>query len=348
MFPELIRWYTKNQRQLPWRKSKDPYKIWLSEIILQQTQVKQGLPYYEQFILHFPDVISLSKAKEQTVLKLWQGLGYYSRARNLHVAAKLVAKKYKGRFPKDYNTLITLKGVGDYTASAISSICNNEAQAVLDGNVFRVLSRLFAEKTPINTTPGKKLFRQLAQDILDTKNPGDHNQAMMELGALICTPKNPDCPNCPLAHKCLGLRSKNPTQFPVKNNTQKIKKRFINYLVFQNENRILIVKQSGNDIWQGLYAFPFLETNGPVTELEITSHLKSLGIKSEKDYRITSFKEMPKHQLSHQQILAGFWEILIINTKAKLPGKWVNQKQIATYPFPVLIARYFKKSNIFV
>src|SRR5690606_4230898 len=227
----LNHWYSSNKRELPWRQTTNPYAIWLSEIILQQTQVIQGLPYYESFLKEFPTVFSLANAEESKVLKLWQGLGYYSRARNLHAAAKHIVNQYDGVFPNNYKTLLTLKGVGDYTASAIASICFNEPTAVVDGNVYRVLSRYFGIDTPINSTKGIKAFKMLATSVMDAKNPSEYNQAIMEFGAIQCKPKNPDCKICPLHRSCAALEKKFVNVLPVKLNKTKVNTKYFNFLV---------------------------------------------------------------------------------------------------------------------
>ena len=212
----VIRWYSGNNRKLPWRETQNPYFIWLSEIILQQTQVKQGLPYYEAFVKNFPTIYDLAAAEEQTVLKLWQGLGYYSRARNLHFTAQYIVNECNGVFPNTYKTLLKLKGVGDYTASAIASICFGEATAVVDGNVYRVLARYFGIDTPINTTDGIKQFKALAQELIDKKDPATFNQAIMEFGAMQCRPKTPDCLFCPLSTSCIAYNKGRVGELPVK------------------------------------------------------------------------------------------------------------------------------------
>ena len=232
----LILWYIDHKRELPWRLTKNPYAIWISEIILQQTRVAQGLPYYNAFISTFPTINDLAKAPEEKVLKLWQGLGYYSRARNLHVTAKYISNNLKGEFPSNFKGLIQLKGVGDYTASAIASICFNEPTAVVDGNVYRVLSRYFGISTPINSTQGIKEFKNLAQELIDASQPGIYNQAIMEFGARHCKPKNPDCTSCIFNDKCVALQKRMVSELPVKLKKVTIKKCYYNYLVIQSKD----------------------------------------------------------------------------------------------------------------
>ncbi|CAG0910098.1 unnamed protein product [Cyprideis torosa] len=219
---KIIDWYQINKRDLPWRNTKDPFTIWLSEIILQQTRVAQGLPYYQRFIKAFPNLEKLAVASEQEVLKLWQGLGYYSRARNLHYSAIYIVNELNGKFPSNYNDLLNLKGVGDYTASAIASICYNEPTAVVDGNVYRVLARYFGIETAINSTKGVKEFKLLAQELIDDDNPGTHNQAVMEFGARMCKPQNPDCLSCPLKESCVSLQKNKVNLLPFKEKKLKL------------------------------------------------------------------------------------------------------------------------------
>jgi len=234
---EIIRWYLQNKRDLPWRKTKDPYRIWLSEIMLQQTRVAQGLPYYEKFTEAFPTVYDLAKAEESQVLKLWQGLGYYSRARNLHYTAKDIVDNYNGQFPSTYKELLKLKGVGDYTASAIASICFDEVAPVVDGNVYRVLARYFNIDIPINSTAGVKKFKELAFEVIDHETPADFNQGIMEFGAVQCKPQSPYCIICPLHESCEGLKEQRVHMLPVKLKKTKVKHRWFNYIVVvSNQN----------------------------------------------------------------------------------------------------------------
>lgn len=243
----LINWYQKNKRDLPWRNTKDPYCIWISEIILQQTRVVQGYDYYQRFIQRFPDVATLASADQGEVLKYWQGLGYYSRARNLHEAAKDILSRFGGVFPQDYGSVLSLKGIGEYTAAAIVSFVWNQPYPVIDGNVFRVLSRLFALDTPVDTGPGKKQIAELAQTLMDPMYAGIHNQAIMEFGALQCIPQNPDCENCPFVNRCLGYASGDILQFPVKSNKIKTRNRYFNYFFITNEGDTYLHRRTGKD-----------------------------------------------------------------------------------------------------
>ena len=250
---QLVFWYLQNKRDLPWRKTQNPYHIWLSEIILQQTRVDQGLNYYYKFIQNYPTVASLAAATQEEVLKLWQGLGYYSRARNLHETAKIVCSEFNENFPSTYDELISLKGIGDYTASAIASICFDKPTAVVDGNVYRFLARYFNIATPINRSDGIKEFKKLAQELIDVEKPGTHNQAMMEFGARICKPVNPDCENCVFNSSCLGLIEKTVKALPVKLKKIKVRRRYFNYLVIETPNNATFLHKRTKGIWKNLY-----------------------------------------------------------------------------------------------
>ncbi|MFD0799019.1 A/G-specific adenine glycosylase [Maribacter chungangensis] len=338
---KILEWYNKNKRDLPWRASTDPYKIWLSEIILQQTRVAQGTPYYLNFIETFPKVSDLASAKQETVLKLWQGLGYYSRARNLHAAAKMVVDDYGGRFPDTYKKLITLKGVGDYTASAISSICFNERQAVVDGNVYRVLSRYFGVEIPINSTAGIKYFKELALEVLHESNVRDYNQGIMEFGAIQCTPKNPNCGQCPLKESCVALKERKTDVLPVKLKKTKVKTRYFNYLVplFVSGNGLnstLLKQRTGKGIWQDLWEFPLLESESDIDLKTVKENYnRVLGIKEEA--MVTLFNtEVVVHKLSHQHLYTKFW---ILEIDAPMPDA-VPISELHKYPVPVLISSF--------
>ena len=307
----LTNWYSINKRDFPWRNTKEPYFIWLSEIILQQTQIKQGLPYYEAFVAQFPTVFHLADAEEGDVLKLWQGLGYYSRARNLHFTAKFIVKEFNGVFPKNYKGLLKLKGIGDYTASAIASICYDEPAAVVDGNVYRALSRYFGIETPINSTEGIKEFKSLATSLIDTKNPGDYNQAIMEFGATQCKPQNPDCTVCPFNESCLALQKGVVSTLPVKLKKTKVTTKHFNFLVFiSSDKRTLFEKRSSKGIWQNLYQFPLVETK---SSLSIEEFRENVRVKNQLvdlafDYSLYNEKDIV-HKLSHQHLHTKFWII---------------------------------------
>jgi A/G-specific adenine glycosylase len=333
----LIQWYLQNNRELPWRKTKNPYFIWLSEIMLQQTRVAQGMSYYLKFTEEFPTVFDLAKAKESTVLKMWQGLGYYSRARNLHYTAKQIATELNGEFPSTYKEIIKLKGIGDYTASAISSICFQEPTAVVDGNVYRVLSRFFGIKTPINSTAGIKEFKELAQTLIDRKQPGAYNQAIMDFGALHCKPQNPLCESCVFNNSCIAFQKKTVKDLPVKDKKIKVRKRYLNYLVMiSKDEKTILSERKGKGIWQGLYEFPFIESAKTISldELILTPDFVKL-VPSKSNISLYNKKEIV-HKLSHQHLHTQFW---VINTKnsPKITVKW---EELDTYPVPVLIANF--------
>ncbi|WP_240612581.1 A/G-specific adenine glycosylase [Brumimicrobium salinarum] len=266
-------WYRQNGRILPWRATKNPYKIWLSEIILQQTRVEQGKAYYIKILKRFPKVEMLAAADEQEVLKLWQGLGYYSRARNLHAAAKQVVNDFEGVFPCTFKDILSLKGVGDYTASAIASFAFDLPHAVLDGNVFRLLSRYFNDPTPIDTTIGKKTFKQYVDELLDVNDPATFNQAIMEMGALVCKPKNPDCENCVLNSSCLAYNEGNPLTLPVKAKKVKVTKKYFHYFIYPSEY-LQLIKRDDQGIWKNMYEFPVIETTGAMGKNEINKQLQ--------------------------------------------------------------------------
>ena len=336
---KLIAWYLQNKRELPWRNTTNPYHIWLSEIILQQTRVLQGLPYYLKFVEAYPKVENLANAPEDDILKLWQGLGYYSRARNLHATAKMVANEMNGIFPNNYKDLLKLKGVGDYTASAIASISFNQPEAVVDGNVFRVLSRFFGISTPINSTSGQKEFKQLAQELIDREQPRTFNQAIMEFGARYCVPQNPDCENCIFNDSCVAFQQKKVGQLPVKIKSKPVKQRFFNYLVFLSENdRTVLQQRNGKGIWHKLYEFPLIETSKE-TNLSELKKLPQFQDFSEKiNIRNISLynKEAVVHKLSHQHLNTRFW---IIETTEETESS-VPVSEIGNYAVPVLIANF--------
>jgi A/G-specific adenine glycosylase len=336
----LQAWYRDNKRDLPWRKTNDPYYIWLSEIMLQQTRVAQGLPYYLKFTSKYPTIFDLAHAPEDEVLKLWQGLGYYSRARNLHHTAKYIAFECNGIFPDTYRALIQLKGVGDYTASAIASICFNEASPVVDGNVYRVLSRYFGIELPINSTEGIKYFKKLAQDLIDTKNPGNYNQAIMEFGANQCKPQSPDCNNCLLAAQCTAFASGRVAELPVKLRKTKVKKRFFNYLLVHDGDFALIQQRLSKDIWQQLYEFPLIETHRVVNQNEIVEHAKFKEVTQGKPYKLSLHNETALiHKLSHQHIYTHFWIVELMDSLKN----GVQIERLKEYAVPVLIANFVEE-----
>lgn len=340
---ELISWYSNNKRDLPWRNSKNPYLIWLSEIILQQTQVKQGLPYYEAFVKEFPTVFDLAEASEERVLKLWQGLGYYSRARNLHTTAKYVAYELNGIFPNTYKDLKQLKGIGDYTASAIASIVFEQANAVVDGNVYRVLSRYFGIDTPINSTSGVKDFKLLANSLIDPNHPGDYNQAIMEFGATQCKPKNPYCTKCPLQNRCQAYHKNLIDRLPVKLKKIKVKTKYFNYLVCIDPNKnILFEKRTGNGIWRNLYQFPLIETDKSLSSDEFDKLNAKDSVLKNLNFEFTLYNETDRiHKLSHQHLYTKFWIIEV----DKVLTSSIPLAALHKYPAPVLISNFLEEFN---
>lgn len=339
----LIAWYLQNKRDLPWRNTTNPYNIWLSEIILQQTRVDQGMAYYYKFIAHFLTVNDLALASEEKILKLWQGLGYYSRARNLHFSAKYIVNELQGVFPTTYKDLLKLKGVGDYTASAIASICFNEPTAVVDGNVYRVLARYYGIDTPINSTKGIKEFKLLAQELLDEKNPGTHNQAVMEFGARMCKPQNPDCSICPLNNSCVALAQNKIKQLPVKEKKLKIKNRYFNYLVIETPTNNTLLQKRTKGIWINLYEFPLVETAAEINMDELLVHKKFDSIFNNTNVTVKLFNNnMVVHKLSHQHIYTKFWVVKAPN----LTKFSINWDTIYSYPVSTLTDNFLKQYKI--
>ena len=351
----LISWYLINKRDLPWRNTTEPYQIWLSEIILQQTRVEQGMPYYYNFIDQYPDVEALAKAPEDEVLKLWQGLGYYSRARNLHATAKKVSIEMEGKFPASYKGLKSLKGVGDYTASAIASICFGEASAVVDGNVYRVLSRLFGIETPINTGAGQREFKALAQELIDDKDPALFNQAIMEFGAIQCKPKNPYCLHCPFNDRCVALKENRIDKLPVKKGKVKVRNRYFNYLVFIIDGKFTVLQQrKGQGIWRGLFEFPLVESEKELDATDLLIESLKNGIK---DQKIVGFlEELPEdvihlynptsilHKLSHQNLFVKFW--IVRTEKALKHPQCIPIEKLQDYAVPRVIDRFLETFDL--
>lgn len=341
----ILLWYKKNKRDLPWRTSNDPYKIWLSEVILQQTQVKQGLSYYLRFIQRWPDVPSLALATEEEVLKEWQGLGYYSRARNLHTAANQVMADYGGVFPCTYEELIKLKGVGKYTAAAVSSIACGEVVPVIDGNVSRVLSRLFAVQEPVNTGRGMSQIASFAGELLDADSPGEYNQALMEFGALQCTSFSPDCRECPLNHLCEAYQQDDVSHYPVKVKKKPSRRRFFYYLIISYRGKVYMQQRNDNDIWQKLYEFPLMETDGKLSEEELIKLVPGFTGLSPEKILIEKISPEIKHILTHRTIIARFIHVEIPADVEPLNGaEWlhVSDSELDLLPVPRLIDRYVK------
>lgn len=341
---DIIDWYHENHRSLPWRDTKDPYRIWLSEVILQQTRVSQGLPYYREFIKAFPTVKDLARAPEDSVLRLWQGLGYYSRARNLHRCAKEVARKYDGRFPSTFEELIHLPGIGTYTAAAIASIAFGRKVAVVDGNVYRVLARIFGVTKDINSTDGKKYFSELANKLISDKHPGDHNQAVMEFGATHCTPLNPRCDSCLFATQCVAYKRDMIEQLPVKEKKVSKRTRYFFYFILRDGNKVAMRKRMGKDIWHGLYEFHLLEADSEknLTALVKTDKLLALlkGVREAGSMR---------HVLTHQILEIRFFEAdaqnLTKNKKALGDLSFISLKNAEEVPKPIAITKYLEKAK---
>lgn len=342
-----MEWSQQQSRNLPWKTTSDPYKIWLSEIILQQTRVAQGMPYYLKFIDQYPTITALAAAPEDEVFRLWEGLGYYSRARNMMFTARYIVDELGGKFPDTYAGLRALKGIGDYTAAAIASFAYGLPYAVLDGNVYRVLSRYFGIATPINSTSGKKEFDALAQALLYRKDPAAYNQAIMDFGATQCTPQAPLCPSCPLHTQCVGWQTGKMLQLPVKEKTITLKTRYFNYIVFTTpEKQTYIEKRTQSDIWQGLYQFPMLETSTELLNLEQLLY-QPQWLQWTENTPIAQIvpSSIYRQKLTHQNIQAHFFEVMLPQqafiAKA-VPTSWqlIDCLDISQYAFPKIIHKY--------
>ena len=333
----LTEWYRLHGRSLPWRETRDPYRIWLSEVILQQTRVAQGWDYYLRFTERFPDVASLAAADEDSVLKLWQGLGYYSRARNLHAAARQVMQEFEGRFPRTPEEVRSLRGVGDYTAAAICSLAYDLPCAVVDGNVYRVLSRLYDIEEPIDTAAGKKLFAELAQSCLGDAQPALYNQAIMDFGATLCTPAQPRCTECPLAEQCAARAARTIARRPVKKGTTRVRDRRFHYLQIVCGGSTVLRRREAGDIWQGLYEFPLIESEMEAPELYATEEFRRwVGPQG----RVVARVDLPRHQLSHQRLHATVYRIEVEAFTPAAAACAVPLGQVGDYAVPRLIERY--------
>ena len=337
----LIKWYLQNKRDLPWRNTTNPYPIWLSEIMLQQTRVAQGMPYFLSFTTAFPTVFDLAAANEEEVLKLWQGLGYYSRARNLHKTAQYIASDLAGIFPDNYSDLLKLKGVGEYTAAAIASFSYNEVVPVVDGNVFRVLSRYFDIETDIAQASAKKEFAALAFELMPKDNPATFNQAIMEFGALQCVPKSPNCGICVFNESCAALQKKKVDQLPVKSKKVKVRNRYFNYLVVADENdNTIIQKRTDKGIWHNLYEFPLIETDKEEDFDFITERIESDYFKENSILSILEDNDKSIiHKLSHQHLHIKFWKV---NLNGSIENG-INNTVLRTFPFPIVIYNFIEK-----
>jgi A/G-specific adenine glycosylase len=340
----LITWYSDNKRNLPWRTTLDPFFIWLSEVILQQTRVNQGLGYYLRFTDAFPTIFDLARAQPDEVLKLWQGLGYYTRARNLHKAAQVIVRDYQGVFPCDYDSIRKLPGIGDYTAAAIASFAFGLPHAVVDGNVYRVLSRYFANASPIDSTQGKKLFAQLAQEFLNRNEPALHNQAIMELGAMVCTPTQPSCSICPLADRCAGYATGNTALFPVKGRKTVVRTRFFYYFILLSQHKIAVRQREENDIWKGLFEFPMWELDQAfeLKELILLPEIKSFI----QNGKVENYSSDFTHKLTHQTIKARFCAVRLPDNLVNTDNfSFVDIHEINNLAVSRLIDRYLKTAE---
>lgn len=336
----LIEWYHEHKRDLPWRNTNDPYLIWISEIILQQTRVAQGYAYYQRFIERFPNLESLAASEENEVLKYWQGLGYYSRARNLHQAAISV----NGVFPVRYEDILKLKGVGIYTAAAICSFAYNQPHAVVDGNVYRVLSRFFGVNEPIDSGKGKKIFASLAHDLLDKVQPALYNQAIMDFGALQCTPLSPDCTVCPFKNRCFAFNHNMVSSLPIKQNKTKTSERFFYYLLIRDNGNIYLNKRTENDIWKNLYELPLIESNIALAVDDFIRKQEFASIFKENSVVNVRLLNKTKHVLSHRIIYADFYELEAQDIKMDFLSKYtrLNMADLELYPVSRLMHNFFE------
>lgn len=340
---QIIKWYEYHKRDLPWRHTKDPYRIWLSEIILQQTRVAQGLPYYEKFVMTYPTVFDLAKASETEVLRLWQGLGYYSRARNLHACAKMVVEDYGGNFPDTYEELLKLKGIGVYTAAAIASFAFDRPSAVVDGNVYRVLSRVFGIKDDIASTRGPKVFQRKANELIPQDRPADFNQAMMEFGAMQCSPATPACGLCPVSLECYAYNNNQQLKLPVKTKKVKVRDRHFNYIVFRMGESYYVKERGPKDVWQGLYDFHLIETP---KEVDSETLLEQLPESVKTGVVIEDESQVYKHILTHQRIFAKFYavELKSESSLSKADGlRACTVDELKELPKPILIQKYLER-----
>lgn len=339
---KIISWYKKNGRDLPWRKTKNPYFIWLSEVILQQTRVLQGLPYYYNFIEKYPTIKDLAAANESEILRTWQGLGYYSRARNLHQTAKYISNELNGVFPNNFKTLKMLKGIGNYTAGAIASFAFSEVVPAVDGNVIRVLSRFFEFKDPVDSEKAKKTLFDIAKNLISTDNPADFNQAMMELGAMICTPKQPKCSICPINDLCISRKNSSQGSIPLKIKKTKVINRYINYIIFIKSNKIWMKQRNEQEIWAKMYDFFEIETE--TNEFDLLTHLNtSLPLKELKNPQLLG-SVSALHILSHQKLYISFHKVLILNENIEINnGEFKDWEEIEKLPKPIVIDNFLKK-----
>ena len=349
MTEQLLTWYNEYKRDLPWRKTQDPYYIWVSEIILQQTRVVQGINYYFNFIKSFPTLKSLALSNEDKVMTAWQGLGYYTRAKNLHTTAKFIYYNCNNQFPNNYSGLIKLKGIGPYTAAAIASLAFNEKVPALDGNVYRVLSRLLGINTPIDSTKGKKDFFNAAEQLIDAKDPGTSNQAFIELGALICTPKQPRCHECPVMDNCYAYSHNKTATLPVKGKTTKTRNRYFNFLIIHYKGEIAIHKRIGKDIWNALYQLPLIETSAKTSFEKLAKNKDWVSLFGNANINISKVSKIVKHILSHQIIYGKFIHIHIMDKTFTPQKDWIfiEPQSYIKYAFPVMITKYLSTLDNF-
>lgn len=338
----LLDWYAREGRDLPWRRTRDAYRIWLSEVILQQTRVAQGTAYYHRFTERFPDVCALAAATEDEVLKVWQGLGYYSRARNLHAAAKHIASRFAGRFPQTYEEVRALPGVGDYTAAAICSAAYGMPCAAVDGNVYRVLARLFDLDTPTDTAAGRREFARLAQSLLDAARPGAFNQAVMDFGATVCTPLRPRCEACPLADRCLAFGAGTVAERPVRRGAVQVRDRWFHYLHIVCVGRVVLQRRGAGDIWQGLYQFPLIETDAPA-DFAAVGATETFRAWVGETWTLRRSATLPLHQLTHQRLHATVHLIEVPQLTELSAASAVDAASLGDYAVPRLLERYLEK-----
>ncbi len=341
----LLRWYRTHQRDLPWRRTRDPYRIWVSEVILQQTRVDQGLPYYRSFLRRFPTIRKLAAASEQQVLKAWEGMGYYSRARNLHAAARHLMSSGNGTFPSDYEEIMGLKGIGPYTAAAIGSIAFGIREPVLDGNVFRFLARYYGIDRPVDGPQARNSFLPYARALMDgCRAPGTLNQALMEFGALQCTPASPDCIRCPLRNGCRAFLQGMQGMLPVRSLKRKVRSRYFHFLVVRWKGHVVLHQRGNRDIWRGLFEFPLVESSRPGLE---NATLARYGISQEGRKGLPEPGPLHKHQLTHQTLHVRYYEVHL-SSKPQLRNPallLVPEVQLDQYPVPRIISRYLEAAH---
>ncbi len=330
---------------MPWKGEKDPYRIWISEIILQQTRVEQGLNYYLAFLKNFPRIQDLASASDEKVFKLWEGLGYYSRCRNLLATARYISTSLKNKFPSSYEEILSLKGVGPYTASAISSFAYDLPHAVIDGNVFRVLARLTGISQAVDSTEGKKIFSAIANEWLDKKQPGKYNQAIMDFGATICKPQLPLCNECPFQSVCFAYKNDKVELLPVKSKKQKSRSRYFYYFILNFKKQKAVRLREKKDIWQGLYEFPLIETTGPATKKQLIGLAEKKGWLKKGEYKLSFFSGIFKQLLSHQKLEGQFFEIELLQKPEGNEWKWVSASLLKKLAFPRFINQYLTSGH---